>query len=62
MKRFHAHVNVTDLEASVGFYSTLFGSAPFHTHGEATTYSAPAAIPDAPVTSCCGSTGTKCVA
>lgn len=28
MKRFHVHVNVTDLEASVGFYSTLFGGAP----------------------------------
>ena len=28
MKRFHVHVNVTDLEASIGFYSTLFGGAP----------------------------------
>lgn len=28
MKRFHVHVNVTDMEASIGFYSTLFGSAP----------------------------------
>ena len=28
MKRFHVHVNVTDLETSIGFYSTLFGSAP----------------------------------
>lgn len=28
MKRFHVHVNVTDLEASIGFYSTLFGSQP----------------------------------
>ena len=28
MKRFHVHVNVTDLDASVHFYSTLFGSAP----------------------------------
>jgi hypothetical protein len=28
MKRFHVHVNVADLEASIGFYSTLFGSAP----------------------------------
>lgn len=147
MKRFHVHVNVTDLETSIGFYSTLFGSAPsvrkpdyakwmlddprvnfaisqrdraagvdhlglqadepqeleeigkrlaaadavalaekattccyahsdkywaqdpqgvrwetFHTHGEATTYSAPAAMPDAPVTSCCGPASTKCAA
>lgn len=28
MKRFHVHVNVADLEASIGFYSTLFGAAP----------------------------------
>ncbi|MEO6967893.1 MAG: ArsI/CadI family heavy metal resistance metalloenzyme [Rhodanobacteraceae bacterium] len=28
MKRFHVHVNVADLNASIGFYSTLFGSAP----------------------------------
>ncbi|HET9835871.1 MAG TPA: ArsI/CadI family heavy metal resistance metalloenzyme [Rhodanobacteraceae bacterium] len=28
MKRFHVHVNVADLDASIGFYSTLFGSAP----------------------------------
>ncbi|HJR10879.1 MAG TPA: ArsI/CadI family heavy metal resistance metalloenzyme [Rhodanobacteraceae bacterium] len=28
MKRFHVHVNVTDLETSIGFYSTLFGGAP----------------------------------
>ncbi len=28
MKRFHAHVRVTDLESSVRFYSTLFGSEP----------------------------------
>ena len=28
MKRFHVHVNVTDLETSIGFYSTLFGSEP----------------------------------
>jgi catechol 2,3-dioxygenase-like lactoylglutathione lyase family enzyme len=28
MKRFHVHVNVADLETSIGFYSTLFGSAP----------------------------------
>jgi hypothetical protein len=28
MKRFHAHVRVDDLESSVRFYSTLFGSDP----------------------------------
>jgi hypothetical protein len=28
MKRFHVHVNVADLETSIGFYSTLFGGAP----------------------------------
>ena len=28
MKRFHAHVRVDDLEASVRFYSTLFGTDP----------------------------------
>ena len=28
MKRFHAHVRVDDLESSVRFYSTLFGSQP----------------------------------
>lgn len=28
MKRFHVHVNVADLEQSIRFYSTLFGSAP----------------------------------
>jgi catechol 2,3-dioxygenase-like lactoylglutathione lyase family enzyme len=28
MKRFHAHVRVDDLESSVRFYSTLFGTAP----------------------------------
>jgi catechol 2,3-dioxygenase-like lactoylglutathione lyase family enzyme len=28
MKRFHAHVRVDDLESSVHFYSTLFGTAP----------------------------------
>lgn len=28
MKRFHAHVRVEDLAASVHFYSTLFGAAP----------------------------------
>ncbi|HWG09883.1 MAG TPA: ArsI/CadI family heavy metal resistance metalloenzyme [Rhodanobacteraceae bacterium] len=28
MKRFHVHVNVADLESSIGFYSTLLGSVP----------------------------------
>jgi catechol 2,3-dioxygenase-like lactoylglutathione lyase family enzyme len=28
MKRFHAHVSVDDLESSVRFYSTLFGTEP----------------------------------
>ena len=28
MKRFHAHVMVSDLKSSVGFYSALFGSEP----------------------------------
>ena len=28
MKRLHVHVGVTDLSASIGFYSTLFGSVP----------------------------------
>jgi hypothetical protein len=28
MKRFHVHVNVRDLDTSIGFYSRLFGSAP----------------------------------
>jgi catechol 2,3-dioxygenase-like lactoylglutathione lyase family enzyme len=28
MKRFHAHVRVNDLESSVRFYSTLFGTNP----------------------------------
>lgn len=28
MKRFHVHVNVADLDASIGFYSVLFGTAP----------------------------------
>lgn len=28
MKRLHVHVGVTDLERSIGFYSTLFGSEP----------------------------------
>lgn len=28
MKRMHVHVGVSDLNRSIGFYSTLFGSAP----------------------------------
>ena len=28
MKRFHVHVNVRDLDASIRFYSTLFATAP----------------------------------
>jgi len=28
MKRFHVHVHVADLEASIGFYSALFGEKP----------------------------------
>jgi predicted enzyme related to lactoylglutathione lyase len=28
MKRFHVHVSVTDLDASIGFYSNLFGQEP----------------------------------
>ena len=28
MKRFHVHVNVRNLDTSIGFYSQLFGSAP----------------------------------
>ena len=28
MKRFHVHVNVTSLEGSIDFYSTLFGTEP----------------------------------
>lgn len=28
MKRFHVHVNVADLDASISFYSTLFGIEP----------------------------------
>ncbi len=28
MKRFHVHVNVADLEASIRYYRTLFGCAP----------------------------------
>ena len=28
MKRFHVHVHVADLTKSIGFYSTMFGTAP----------------------------------
>lgn len=28
MKRFHVHINVTDLDASIAFYSHLFAAAP----------------------------------
>ena len=28
MKRFHIHVSVTDLNKSIGFYSTVFGTGP----------------------------------
>ena len=28
MKRLHVHVGVTDLDRSIGFYSTLFAAAP----------------------------------
>jgi catechol 2,3-dioxygenase-like lactoylglutathione lyase family enzyme len=28
MKRLHVHVSVADVEQSVGFYSTLFGTSP----------------------------------
>ena len=28
MKRMHVHVGVADLDTSIGFYSTLFGTAP----------------------------------
>lgn len=28
MKRLHVHVGVTDLDRSIGFYSTLFGAGP----------------------------------
>jgi catechol 2,3-dioxygenase-like lactoylglutathione lyase family enzyme len=34
MKRFHIHVRVTDLQASIGFYSKLFGAAPARVEGD----------------------------
>ena len=35
MKRFHVHVSVPDLEASIRFYSALFGVGPTASHGQA---------------------------
>ena len=34
MKRFHVHVAVTDLNQSIGFYSTLFGMEPSVVKGD----------------------------
>ena len=34
MKRFHVHVGVADLEASIAFYSGLFGAAPSVTRAD----------------------------
>lgn len=34
MKRLHVHVGVTDLDRSIGFYSTLFGAAPSVVKGD----------------------------
>jgi catechol 2,3-dioxygenase-like lactoylglutathione lyase family enzyme len=34
MKRMHIHVGVEDLEASIRFYSALFGAAPVKTQGD----------------------------
>ena len=34
MKRLHVHVGVTDLDRSIGFYSTLFGAAPTVVKGD----------------------------
>lgn len=34
MKRFHIHVRVTDLQASIGFYSKLFGAQPARVEGD----------------------------
>lgn len=34
MKRFHVHVNVDDLEASIGFYRMLFGAQPSVIEGD----------------------------
>ena len=34
MKRFHVHVQVSDLQASIAFYAKLFGAAPTRTEGD----------------------------
>ncbi|MDP1874928.1 ArsI/CadI family heavy metal resistance metalloenzyme [Phenylobacterium sp.] len=34
MKRLHVHVSVEDLDRSIGFYATLFGSAPAVVKGD----------------------------
>ena len=34
MKRFHIHVRVADLQASIGFYSKLFGAQPTRLEGD----------------------------
>lgn len=34
MKRFHLHVHVADLQASIGFYTRMFGAAPSRVEGD----------------------------
>lgn len=34
MKRFHVHVHVKDLQASIGFYTKLFGTGPTRTESD----------------------------
>ena len=34
MKRFHVHLHVEDLQASIAFYSRLFGSSPARVEGD----------------------------
>ena len=34
MKRFHVHLGVDDLQASIGFYSTLFAAQPARVEGD----------------------------
>lgn len=34
MKRFHVHAHVEDLQASIAFYSTMFGAAPTRTESD----------------------------
>jgi hypothetical protein len=34
MKRFHVHMNVTNLQASIGFYSKLFAAEPTKVEGD----------------------------